>query len=316
MNLELSHDLVAKEIFARFSEEEKAVRKASRMLREAFEFHQDQQKKQQEGRLLSRSEVAYIGQFLDLLNLSERENLYLDESITAVREAEEAEKRALEAKVRRQRNVVIASVIGIIITGGLSIAAVNASLEANANEELANQRLDSLTLTYSKLDSTRAANIAANYRERLVAGKGLMAQSLYEEAINEFQYALVIDSTGQEAKDSLAVCEEKSGIKSQYDGFMTQGEQFEKARNYIAALRQYRQALALRYNNAEAGAKVQTVEANLVNVFNELISGADKLKDAGQYNLAIGRYREALQIKPGNREILQKIAQCERKLSE
>lgn len=201
------------------------------------------------------------------MNPSQAQMDYFDASLEAVKAAEEAEKRALRAKIRRQRSILIASIIGILITGSLSVVAINQSIiagnnatKASENEKLAVEALDSLKITIAERDS-------ANYREHLQAGKGLMAEG---------------------------------------DRLVNQG-------NNLAALARFREALSLNYNPAEARASVITTEANLVNDYNKFVSDGDILADAGACSAAIGFYQKALQIKPGEPKLRQKIRDCEKK---
>lgn len=313
MNLELSHDLLAKEIFARFSAEEKDVRKATRMVKDSHEFHREQLKKKREGRLLSGAEVRYISPLLDLLDLNDQAYGYLNESIEAIKAAQEAKEKAIKAKARRQRNIaVISSITGVFMLGlaifaGLQAekATQNADI-AQQNEKLAIQTLDSLQRTIAERD-------AANYREHLEAGRGLMAQSLYQKAIAEFETALEFDSTQQEAKDSLMTCRSMSGVKEQHEGLMAEGQRLLSSGNSLAALEKFRAAIALGYDYAEAFQQSKIAEANLEDEFRALVESGDRLARAGSGTCpqAIQRYRKALRIKPNATEVHRKIQACQ-----
>ena len=97
LTYELAHDMLARQVFNKFSVEEKNRRKAERLLADNQELDQTFQKEGKR-RLLSAEEIGYLGPFLGQMNISPEQQGYLDESITAVHAAEEAEKAELTAQ--------------------------------------------------------------------------------------------------------------------------------------------------------------------------------------------------------------------------
>ncbi|MEM8887169.1 MAG: hypothetical protein AAGD28_04210 [Bacteroidota bacterium] len=98
MRIELSHDLIGKQVYARLSADEKAIRKAARMLKDSYELHTSLSE-EGKSRLLNREELIFLSSYIKDIQPGPKMVAYLGESEEAVQEAEEAEKKRLKDEI-------------------------------------------------------------------------------------------------------------------------------------------------------------------------------------------------------------------------
>jgi len=126
MRIELSHDLIGKQVYARLSADEKAIRKAARMLKDSYELHTSLSE-EGKSRLLNREELIFLSSYTKDIQPGPKMVAYLEESEEAVQEAEEAEKKRLKDEIslrdkqrRTARNFNIllgVAILGLVLFG-------------------------------------------------------------------------------------------------------------------------------------------------------------------------------------------------------
>ncbi|MDW3650700.1 MAG: OmpA family protein [Bacteroidia bacterium] len=126
MRIELSHDLIGKQVYARLSADEKAIRKAARMLKDSYELHTSLSEGGK-SRLLNREELIFLSSYIKDIQPGPKMVAYLEESEEAVQEAEEAEKKRLKDEIalrnkqrRTARNFNIllgVTILGLVLFG-------------------------------------------------------------------------------------------------------------------------------------------------------------------------------------------------------
>lgn len=318
MQLELAHDLVAKQIFSRFSEEEKALRKASRLLRDSYELHTELLGKQQEGRLLTRSEVAYLEQFLHVLDPEPEVAAYLEASRTAILAKEEAEKERLRAKIAQQRRfIAVAIAAGVIILGVAVFAGIQYQVANDAKVIAQAER--------SAADSARQVAVSLNdslkvqvFQTFLANGNAAMSGEQYGEAIRQFEGALPY-STAADSQLVMEKIETSRQLGNTVGGFnqlIQAGDQLAARKAFRAAIGKYQEALALAYDDELASSKLRNTQRDLNIEFGKLVEQGRGFLTVKQYELALRKFEAARSLKPGDSYVRESIQACKQALEQ
>ena len=261
LTYELAHDMLARQVFNKFSVEEKNRRKAERLLADNQELDQTFQKEGKR-RLLSAEEIGYLGPFLGQMDISPEQQGYLDESIAAVQAAEEAEKVELRRKLRQQRTILIAA------TGvGLAMAGMAYLIQIN-NTQLKQQVYD-------------------NY---MTNAERLMAEDSLEKAIQMYQLAEE-DAPNDEGRESAVQKKGRDRTKKlQYKAFSRSiqlGDSLYKAQKYSEALGYYREAQENGYDPELASNKISLTQSQLQLAFDQYKKKGLAYFDVKEYKLAL-----------------------------
>jgi hypothetical protein len=106
LRYEILHDLLAGQVFERFSMEEKEFIRAERMIRDGYEFHNNLLLKGLNGSFLKEEQIFFIQNLKKVLDITLEEQDYLTESISNVEAEHSREKRMLEQEVAFQKQKV------------------------------------------------------------------------------------------------------------------------------------------------------------------------------------------------------------------
>lgn len=136
MRIELSHDLIGKQVYARLSADEKAIRKAARMLKDSYELHTSLSE-EGKSRLLNREELIFLSSYIKDIQPGPKMVAYLEESEEAVQEAEEAEKKRLKDEIalrekQRQTARRFNLLLGVVLTGLIAYGSITLIPEIQA----------------------------------------------------------------------------------------------------------------------------------------------------------------------------------------
>lgn len=183
------------------------------------------------------------------------------------------------------------------------------ALKQRPNDAEAKKKLDQ-TLVKIQQDSERQEIFYAH----LDAGDALNAQNKYEEALAEYDKALAVfpddKYVGAQAETIRAILKERKDKQEAYDTAIAQGNTLLEEENFDAAIMQFEAAKAIFPNDnlpkeriAEAK-RLQSLYNEKVTRFNNLLEEANNLSLRKNYDGAIQKLNQALEIFPTDGQAL------------
>ena len=147
-------------------------------------------------------------------------------------------------------------------------------------------------------------------------GDILNGQQRYEEALAEYEKALAVFPNDKyvtaQAETIRAILQERKDKQDAFDTAMSQGESLLAEENYDAAIMQFETAIGIFPNDklpkeklAEARQQKQ-LYTDKVNRFDKLVADADNLALRKNYDAAISKLGEALELFPNDTQALAK----------
>ena len=250
LQYEITHDLLARQIYNRFSAEEKGLRRATGMIEDAYEFHTELSKKGEGISFMTEEQLSYLQNILPRLNLNETLLGYLEDSKTAINEEKEKEKLMLQREVTLQKQQLEQEQKNKILQQTL--------LEQERHEHIRKQ---------NEAQKVREQNILELKRHRrrslvsLIVGIAMCGLAIwavvgfvivekqkkvvYEEKEKNAQLLRQKEQDNiqlEKAKKDIIEAEEKRE-KERYDDFMLKGKINQDAKKYMEAITQYQNAL-------------------------------------------------------------------------
>ena len=168
---------------------------------------------------------------------------------------------------------------------------------------------------------------------RLVAeGDANVKQTKYTEGISSYKSALSIKPGDAgvlakiaEAEKLLAQSMEKAKKDAEFNRLVAEGDEQVKQTKYTEGIASYKSALSIKPGDAGVLAKIAEAEKLLAQSmekakqdaeFNRLVAEGDANVKQTKYTEGISSYKSALSIKPGDAEVLAKIAEAEKLLAQ
>ena len=190
------------------------------------------------------------------------------------------------------------------------------ALKQRPNDAEAKKKLDQ-TLVKIQQDSERQEIFYAH----LDAGDALYAQSKYEEALAEYEKALAIfpgdKYVGAQADAIRAILKERSDKQEAYNTAIAQGNTLLEEENFDAAIMQFEIAKEIFPNDnlpkeriAEAK-RLQSVYNEKVSRFNTLMDEANNLALRKNYDGAIQKLNQALEVFPNDGQAMAKLQELQ-----
>ena len=190
------------------------------------------------------------------------------------------------------------------------------ALKQKPKDTEAQKKLDQ-TLVKIQEDSERQEVFYAH----LDAGDALNAQNKYEEALAEYDKALAIfpddKYVGAQADAIRTILKDRQDKQDAFNRAMQQGDELLAGENFDAAVLQFEEAQKLyptdnrpKERIAEAR-RLQQIYNGKVSQFNKLLEDANQLALRKNYQEAIGKLNQALEIFPDNTEVQQKIQEMQ-----
>lgn len=190
------------------------------------------------------------------------------------------------------------------------------ALKRKPNDAEAKKKLDQ-TLVKIQEDSERQEIFYAH----LDAGDALNAQNKYAEALAEYDKALAIfpddKYVGAQAETIRAILKERQDKQDAYDTAIAQGNTLLEEENFDAAIMQFETAKAIFPNDnlpkeriAEAK-RLQSLYNEKVTRFNTLTEEANNLALRKNFDGAIQKLNQALEIFPDNVQAQQKLQELQ-----
>ena len=190
------------------------------------------------------------------------------------------------------------------------------ALKQRPNDVEAKKKLDQ-TLVMIQQDSERQEVFYAH----LDAGDALNAQSKYEEALAEYEKALAIfpgdQYVGSQAEAIRGILKERKDKQDAYNTAIAQGNTLLEEENFDAAIMQFETAKSIFPNDnlpkeriAEAK-RLQSVYNEKVSRFNTLMEEANNLSVRKNFDGAIQKLNQALELFPNDGQALAKLQELQ-----
>ena len=288
LKYELAHDLLARQIFNKFSAEEKNRRKAEILLTGNQEVDATLQKEGKR-RLLTAEEIGYLGPYLGAIEIKPAQQQYLDESIEAIREAEEEETRALRKKLQQQR-ILLGAAMGV----GLVMAAMAYFIQVN-NSRLQRQVYD-------------------NHRSN---AQRLISQDSLDQALLRLQAAAesAPDAEARQSSETaIAKLLERIGRYREFQQYMGSGDSLLSRKQYREAGAAFERALENGYKASQAQNKLQIAQAQSRIAFDSYKKKGLAYFDVNEFELALEWLEKAQALDSTDAQVQLRITQCKERL--
>ncbi len=267
---------------------------------------------------------AAIGAYQEALQIKPGEP-YPTDQITKANEALAALEKAKAAE--EQYNQLVSKADGEF-NGEQYNEAINTYNQALKVKPDAAYPKEQINKAQAALDAqAKEKELDMKYQELVNQGDQQMGNEAYQDAIASYQGALEVKPNEQYPKDKIAEAEgalellaEQKAKEEQYLTLIAEGDQAFDAQKYEAAIGKYQSALQVKpgeqYPKDQIAAAENARDAMLAakekeKRFAQLVADADVLFDSTQYRDAIGKYQQALQIKPEDPYSKKQIAQAE-----
>lgn len=183
------------------------------------------------------------------------------------------------------------------------------------NREPAPEKLEE---AQAALDAENAAReLEKRYAALIASAKKDIGNQKWSEARESANEAKNLKPDEREPKDLLATIEKELEAlekRARYDGIIAAADKEFNAKNYAISIESYQEALDLfpseKYPSDQIKAARKFIDDQLAAAaeeeaqnkrYNDLIKAADGSVDRSQYEVAINKYKEALDVKPGEK---------------
>lgn len=200
--------------------------------------------------------------------------------------------------------------------------------EALAMEATNAEAISQIAAINSKLSALQSnAEKEANFQKLKAEGYSLANNEEYESAVSKLEQALAIKSDSEistkisEIKATIASLNEKKGLEEKYKNLISEAGSKEGASDYAGAINKYKEALSLKPNESLPKTKIQELEGLLNDAsaqkaidekYKAAIKRGDDLVAQKKYIEAIKEFNDALNIKPDEKEPVDKANEAER----
>lgn len=190
---------------------------------------------------------------------------------------------------------------------------------------MAKSQIDAINAKLSALQSN--AEKEANFEKLKTEGFSLAEKKEYANAISKLEQALTLKADGAvttkiaELNALIEAQNSQKNLNERYSSLMTEAGNKEGASDYTGAIKSYKEALALKPNESLPKTKITELEglissSNAEKVIDEKYQAAmkrgDELMSQKNYLDAIKEFNNALNLKPEEKDPVDKAAEAER----
>lgn len=253
-----------------------------------------------------------------------RNAVEFDYDYTARKQKEIADEFKRLEKMAKEMEKLLKEFNELISNGDKAMSSKNYS-EAVANFEKATQVIPNREPAPAKLAEAQAALDAENaareleqrYAALIASAKKDIGNQKWNEAREAANEAKNLKPNEREPKDLLATIDKELEAlekRAQYDGLIAAADKEFNAKNYAISIDKYQEALNLfpaeKYPSDQIKAARKFIDDQLAAAaeeeernkrYNDLIKAADGSVDRMEYDAAINKYKEALDVKPGEK---------------
>ncbi len=206
------------------------------------------------------------------------------------------------------------------------------ALGIKPGDQVATSKLSNAEQLLAKLNADKA-KVEAEFNRLLAAGDDNVSVKKYTEAIGNYKGALGIKPGDQVATSKLANAEQllaklnadKAKQEAEFNRLLAAGDDNVSGQKYTEAIGNYKGALSIKPGDQVATSKLSNAEQLLAKLnadkakveaeFNRLLAAGDDNVAAKKYTEAIGNFKGALSIKPGDQIATSKLANAEQLLA-
>ena len=269
-SLELAHDSLAKLIDNKRTDHQRRLHEVYHRLNIQFQDYTET------GEYLSRKQLNLLEDYLPQLKvlLDDKVLQFVDDSYTAVEQAEQAELQAERAKRKRARKVAIwGFLLAGIATAAFVVAAIQYNTANNAKIKIAQ---DALEIQMQNAENKKI-------------------EGFYEEAVQQLEDAKELAHVAD--KGQLPEIEKKTDQWEKLSVLIPKADGLAAKGQFRQALNLYAEALRLSPDKRLEELHKQTGE-DLDNAYKEAINRAKSMENVRQFDLAIKAYKRALELQP------------------
>ena len=147
--IEIAHDILAREVYARIDADEKMRLKIAQFLRDRYDYYVES------GALLDKKDLAYIDPYLEKVEVSEEQAVFL------------AESRREVAATERRRKWIIGAILGVL----LAAAVVSLFFGIRSNQKAREAELANATAREALAESDRLWKVAETEKANALIAK-------------------------------------------------------------------------------------------------------------------------------------------------
>jgi len=192
---------------------------------------------------------------------------------------------------------------------------------------------DQITEAEKIIEELKAAMANQEQFNKLMAeADGFADEKVYPEAIAKYEEALAVipgnseaESKLSKAQDALAALKEKEARQEEYDATIASANEAFAAKKYEEAKTAYEEAADIFPDETYPQTRIEECEAKLAALadaaekqesFNELVAEGDEAMSGSDYEEAVEKYQEALEIIPNEEPAVSKLAEAKSLLNE
>ena len=206
------------------------------------------------------------------------------------------------------------------------------ALTLKSKDTIAKDKLTSAEQLLAKANAVKA-RLEEEFNRLLASGDDNVSKQLYPEAVGNFKGALNIKPGDPKAVAKLAAAEkllakantDKAKLEEEFNRLLAEGDKNVGGQKYQEAIDNFKGALTLKSKDTIAKdkltsaeqllAKANAVKARLEEEFNRLLASGDDNVSKQLYPEAVGNFKGALNIKPGDPKAVAKLAAAEKLLA-
>lgn len=275
LRYEISHDLLAGQVYQRFSIEEKEVIRAERMIKDGYEFHKQLSTEGVGVSFLREEQIFFIKNLKTPLEITDEEQKYLDDSIGEAEVERNKEKRTLEKELELQKEKAEQEEKAKVL---------QVELFEKEKQEHERQKAEAI-----KERAQQAIQIKKQEKRLYTAlGLGVLMLALliygvYQKVKSEGQKAIIEAERNKFQQLSNTYSEQKEDLKGllnqneqntkvlkqkEFDYFLAQSETFRSKKEYTAAI-----------SSLEGAKKIDSTKADMINAMIVVLSREEKELD-------------------------------------